>query len=92
MAGLWARQSEEVGKEPVGIYSHHPFPGPEPGLQSAGTSEVLVALVQKVLLQIKSTDPALFLIFDQLSQLEDLMEMNRKRIWANKKVFPESFP
>ena len=59
----WARQSEEVGKEPVGIFSQHPFPDHEACLQSGSveTTEVLVALVQKVLAQIRSTDPALFL-------------------------------
>ena len=89
----WARQSEEGGKEPVGIYSHHPFPDPEAGVESgsAETTQVLVALVQKVLVRLKSTNPALFLQIDQLPQLEDIMEMNRMQIWAHRKLFPEKY-
>ena len=85
-----ARQSEEVGKEPVGIYSQHPFPDPEAGGESGSleTTEVLVALVQKVLVQFKSTNPALFLQIEQLPQLEAVMEMNRMWIWAHRKVNP----
>ena len=91
----WARQSKEAGKEPVGIYSHHPFPDPEAaGVQSgsADTTEVLVALVQRFLMQIKSMmDPALFLHIEQLPQLEDVMEMNRRKIWAHRKLYPEQY-
>ena len=76
--------------EPVGIFSQHPFPDPGAGVQSGPveTTEVLVALVQKVLVQIKSTNPNLFLQIDQLPQLEALMEVNRRQIWAHRKVFP----
>ena len=88
----WARQQSE---EPVGIYSHHPFPDPEAaaGVQSgsADTTEVLVALVQRFLMQIKSTDLALFLHIEQLPQLEDMMEMNRRKIWAHRKLYPEQY-
>ena len=89
----WARQSEEAGKKPVGIYSHHPFPDPEAGVESgsAETTEVLVDAVQKVLMRLKSTNPALFLQIDQLPQLEDIMEMNRMQIWAHRKLFPEKY-
>ena len=82
-------------KEPVGIFSHHPFPHPEAaGVQSgsADTTEVLVALVQRFLMQIKSmVDPALFLHIYQLPQLEDVMEMNRRKIWAHRKLYPEQY-
>ena len=84
----WANQSEEAVNDPVGIYSHHPFPHPEAaGVQSGpvDTTEVLVALVQRVLMQIKSTmDPDLFLDIDGLPQLEDLMEMNRRKICSKR--------
>ena len=92
---LARQQSEETVKEPVGIYSHHPFPDPEAaGVQSgsADTTEVLVALVQRFLMQIKSMmDPALFLHIEQLPQLEDVMEMNRRKIWAHRKLYPEQY-
>ena len=39
--------------------------------------------------QIKSTSPAFFLEVEELPQLEDLMEMNRRQIWAHKKLHPE---
>ena len=89
----WARQSEEVGKEPVGIFSQHPFPDHEACLQSGSveTTEVLVALVQKVLVQIRSTNPALFLQIDQLPQLEVIMMKNRRRIWSDRIWLPEKF-
>ena len=87
-----ARQSEEAGKDPVGIFSQHPFPDPETDVQSGLSAEVLVALVQKVLMRMKSMmDPALFLHIDQLPQLEDMMEMNRRQIWAHRKLFPEQY-
>ena len=89
----WARQSEKAGKEPVGIYSQHPFPDPEASLQSgtADTTEVLVDVVQKVLVRLKSRDPTLFLRIEQLPQLEAIMEMNRMRIWRDKKIFPQQY-
>ena len=82
----WARQSEES----VGIFSQHPFPDPQVSVQSGSeeTTEVLVDIIQKVLVRLKSTDPAVFLLIDQLPKLEDLMEMNRMWIWSDRKLFP----
>ena len=86
-----ARQSEEVGKEPVGVFSQHPFPDPEPCLESGSTetTEFLVDVIQKVLVRLKSTNPALFLHIDQLPQLEEIMEMNRRQIWVQRKSLPK---
>ena len=80
----WARQSDES----VGIFSQHPFPDPEVGVQSE-TTLVLVDIIQKVLVRLKSSNPAAFLHIDQLPKLEAIMEMNRMWCYANRKVFPE---
>ena len=80
----WARQSDES----VGIFSQDPFPDPEVGVQSE-TTLVLVDIIQKVLVRLKSSNPAAFLHIDQLPKLEAIMEMNRMWCYANRKVFPE---
>ena len=91
-----AKQVEGVGRGPVGVFSQHPFPDLDAESGSAETymaetTEVLVDIVQKLLVRLKFRNSPLFHSVDQLLQLENIMEMNRMKIWGHRKLYPERY-
>ena len=82
-----AKKSEDEDGEPVGIFSHHPFP--KEGL-SEDTAETLVVQVQRILSKMKLVDhPAWEKMPEEMLELEEGMKQNRETIWAGRKLGPE---
>ena len=82
-----AKKSEDEDGEPVGIFSHHPFP--KEGLPE-DTTETLVVQVQRILSKMKLVDhPAWEKMPEEMLELEEGMKQNRETIWAGRKLRPE---
>ena len=82
-----AKKSEDEDGEPVGIFSHHPFP--KEGLPE-DTTETLVVQVQRILSKMKLVDhPAWEEMPEEMLELEEGMKQMRETIWAGRKQRPE---
>ena len=82
-----AREGE--GGDQVGIFSHHPFSAAD---LPNDPLEALPMLVQKILLKIQnSNQPAFARVQSQLIQIGKAMEVDIRRTWADKKLYPEKF-
>ena len=82
-----AKKSEDEDGEPVGIFSHHPFP--KEGLPE-DTTETLVVQVQRILSKMKLVDhPAWEKMPEEMLELEEGMKQNRRQTWAGRKLRPE---